>query len=141
MKIYIIRGEPVALARARVAHHRVYDSQKQLKLLWGLELRKQHSNDPVLQGPIFLDVIFYMPIPGSYSNKKRVQLNNQWFIFKPDSSNLLKMIEDIAQEICYKDDCTISKISVEKVYDDGNGPRTEFILTELKEKREPRKFQ
>lgn len=140
MKIYVIKGEPVALARARVAHYRVYDSQKQLKLLWGLELKKQHGDNNVLEGPIFLDIIFYMPIPGSFSQKKRQQTFNQWHIFKPDTDNLTKMVLDIAQEICYKDDCTISKIAVEKVYDDGNGPRTEFILTELKDKREARKF-
>lgn len=140
IKHYIVYGDPIALARARVTRGRVYDAQKHIKLVWGLDLVKQHNSEPFLSGPLFLDIIFYLPLPKSASKKKLESMQGQWHIYKPDSSNLLKFVEDVATTICYNDDCIIAKQSIEKIYDDGNGPRTEFILSELKNKRESRRL-
>lgn len=137
LKHYVIYGDPVPLARARLSRGRVYDAQKHLKLVWGLELGKLHNNEPFFKAPVFMDVIFYMPIAKNLSQRKREQIYGQWHSQRPDASNLLKFIEDIATTICYQDDCIIVKQNVEKVYDDGLGPRTEFMFQEL-QKRKPR---
>jgi len=139
-RVYVVKGDPVALARARVSRGRFYDSQKHLKLIWGVELEKQHNGQPFFIGPIFMDVIFYMPIAQNLSEKRRQLLYDQWHLSRPDSDNLLKFICDVATSICYKDDCIIAKYNVEKVYDDGRGPRTEFILSELSQKRTHREL-
>lgn len=138
IKHYIIFGDPIALARARISRGKLYDAQKHAKLVWGIDLQRQQNDEPLFEGPIFMDVLFYMPLPKSCSKKKQDSLKNQWHIYKPDSSNLLKFIEDVAISICYKDDSIISKVNIEKVYDDGKGPRTEFIFKELKNHREQR---
>jgi Holliday junction resolvase RusA-like endonuclease len=137
-KIYVIHGDPIPLARARLSRGKFYDSQKHLKLLWGLTTSKQHGNDSLFEGPIELDVIFYMPIAKNLSLKKKALLFDQWYISRPDASNLTKFVEDAIESIVYKDDCIIVKLNVEKVYDDGKGPRTEFILKELDKKRNHR---
>lgn len=139
-KLYVVMGNPTALARARHAGGRFYDAQKHNKLVCGMDIRKQHEEAPFFKAPISLDVIFYMPIPDSVAAKKRPSMKDQWHIIKPDSSNLLKFVEDVATEICYKDDCIIAKISLEKVYDDGKGPRTEFVLMELETPRQHREL-
>lgn len=139
-KLYVIPGDPVALARARAFRGRFYDAQKNIKLVWGINLKNQHMDEPFFEGPLFMDVIFYMPIPKNCSVKKINEIKSQYHFIRPDTSNLLKFVEDVATEICYKDDCIIAKQSIEKVYDDGKGPRTEFILSELKSKRNHREL-
>lgn len=139
-KYYVIHGDPVALARARISKGRFYDSQKHLKLIWGLSVAKQHCDEPFFNAPVFMDVIFYMPIAKNLSLKKKQNLYDQWFISRPDNTNLAKFVEDAIETITYKDDCIIVKHSIEKVYDDGNGPRTEFILKELVGRRNHREL-
>lgn len=139
-KFYVVYGDPIALARARQGRGRFYDAQKHLKLVWGLNIKEQHAKSVHFEGPVFMDVIFYMPIPKTASEKKRQQLRDQWHYIKPDNSNLLKFVEDVATTICYKDDCILAKHSIEKVYDDGKGPRTEFIFSELKGRRDHREL-
>lgn len=137
-KKYVIMGNPIALARAR--HSRatghVYDSQRHIKLVWGIDLARIHDDEPYFIGPIQMDVVFYLPIPTSYSQKRKDKVRGQYHFIKPDTSNLLKFVEDVCTKICYHDDCIISKFFMEKVYDDGKGPRTEFTFTELLKPRE-----
>jgi len=137
-KFYVIHGDPIALARARLSRGRFYDSQKHLKLIWGIAVSKQHNYEHFFEGPVFMDVIFYMPIAKNISLKRKTALYDQWFISRPDNTNLTKFVEDAIETIAYKDDCIIVKHSIEKVYDDGNGPRTEFILQEIHGFREHR---
>ena len=134
-KFYVVYGDPVPLARARYGKGRFYDSQKHLKLVWGINLSRMHGNDKMFKGPLFMDVTFYMPIPCVVAKYRRGITFNQWHYIKPDSSNLLKFIEDVATGICYEDDCIIAKQSVQKCYDDGKGARTEFMLSNLQERQ------
>lgn len=138
-KHYVVYGDPVALARARQTRGRFYDAQKHTKLFWGIDIKRQHNEEVFFKGPLFMDVIFYLPLPQTASAKKLDLIRGQWHIYKPDTSNLLKFVEDVATSICFEDDCIISKECIEKVYDDGKGPRTEFIFSELG-KREPREL-
>lgn len=139
-KHYVVWGDPLALARARQTRGRFYDSQKHIKLVWGIDIKKQHDEEVYFQGPVFMDVIFYMAIPTTASLKKKEELRDQYHIIRPDNSNLLKFVEDVGTTICYHDDCILAKQLLEKVYDDGKGPRTEFILRELLGKRQHREL-
>jgi Holliday junction resolvase RusA-like endonuclease len=123
---YIIEGDPVALARPRMSGRAVYDSQKQLKLVAGLALRSQHGDKPFYEGPLHMDVQFYLKI----SQRRKDSLENQPHRSKPDLSNLLKFLEDIGTGILYHDDMMISEVVCGKYYSDI--PRTEFTIRELK---------
>lgn len=122
---YIIEGDPIAWARAKPNFNsrRMWDSQKQQKLILGLSLVKQHGSNPPFAGPLFMEVNFYMQLPKKGKNA------GDWFDGRPDLSNLLKFIEDTGSKIIYIDDCLICYTIMKKVYDEH--PRTEFTIARL----------
>jgi len=75
---------------------------------------------------IALYVIFYMPMPKSFSNKKKLALDMQPHLIKSDLDNLIKMILDRAEGILFDNDKRIYSIRAEKVYSDR--PRIELTL-------------
>lgn len=123
---YIIPGDPVPLARARVNTNsaRIWDSQKQIKLLTGLEIRKQHDNRPLFKDPVELNISFFMKQPKRGPNSKLYYHQSI-----PDLDNMIKYICDVCNGILYKDDAIISSIRAKKVYD--KNPRTELTISTL----------
>ncbi len=129
MMRYIIEGNPMPLARARISGRRVYDAQHEAKLIHAITLSNQHGDRPLYMGPLMLDVTFYLKMP-KLSERKIIERNNLYHYYKPDLSNLIKLVEDIANEIIYKDDAQICAITSRKVYHEI--PRTEFSIIPLK---------
>lgn len=130
MKVYVIPGDPIPLARPRFSNYRrVYDSQKNIKLTASIHVVSQHDDEPLLEGPLHLDITFYMPVPTSISAKRRALLYGKTHIFRPDLTNCIKFYEDICSGVLYYDDCTIAKITARKIYDEH--PRTEFSLRQI----------
>lgn len=123
IKTYVIQGDPVALARARFARGSVYDPQKNLKFITSLMLKNQHGDLDFHRGPLHLTVTFFM---GIARHTKRPYYHH---IYRPDLDNLIKWINDISNNILFEDDCTVSKITATKVYDET--PRTEFYFEVL----------
>lgn len=96
-----------------------------------LDIETRHIIRGMVEKPperlgIALYVIFYMPMPKSFSNKKKIALDMQPHLFKPDTDNLLKMILDRAEGILFDNDKRIYSIRAEKVYSDK--PRIEMTL-------------
>ena len=67
---------------------------------------------------VIIDV--YMPVPKSYSNKKRLQAigNEIRPTVKPDCDNIAKNINDSLNGIAYPDDKQIVSLTVNKFYSD-----------------------
>lgn len=127
--IYIIPGEPQALKRPRMLYNRsVFDIQKNEKLVHGIHLQHQHNDRPLFEGPLHMDVTFYLKTPQASRSKKPDRANHYHF-FRPDLDNLLKFIFEIGTSVIYKDDCQISSVTTRKLYH--QNPRTEFTLTPL----------
>lgn len=126
MKLYVLLGNPIPLARARFGHRKVYNSQKNEQLIAGLDLARQHGDDPLFSGPLHMYVTFYMAIPQSVTAKKRDAMIGRPHTFKADLDNLLKMVCDYCNKVIYNDDCIIASITAKKIYD--VNPRTEFTL-------------
>lgn len=126
---YIIDGDPIPLARARHGNKNTWDSQKQLKFGIGVMLRSQHGAKPIIQSPVRLEIDFYFLPAQSMSAKKKQERIGYMHSIKPDLSNLIKFVEDIATGIIYHDDCLIAAIHATKQYD--IKPRTEFTIIEL----------
>lgn len=126
---YLIESKPIAWKRAKPARRGnkiyMYDSQKDIKLLWGVVLSKQHKGPP-LTGPLEIAITFFMPIPRSYNMKIK---EGDYHCITPDGSNLLKLIEDAANGILYRDDCQLAVHHIQKIY--SHNPRTEFALSQL----------
>ena len=126
---YVLEGDPIPLARCRISHRwghlRVFDSQKELKLISQITLKSQHGNRPLFSGPLRVDAYFYFHIPRSHKKTKP----GYFHIIKPDGDNLVKMILDLGNGVLFKDDCIVSQILCSKMYDDH--PRTEFYIYKL----------
>lgn len=132
MKTYVIEGNPVPLARGRIAGGKVYDSQKSLKLIAALDLRNQHAEAPLFVGPVCMTVQFFMPVPKASRPKsgKPSKLEGQPHSQKPDLDNLLKWVCDISSGILYHDDAIVWQIMGQKFFD--ANPRTEITIWEQK---------
>lgn len=126
--VYIVPGDPIALARARWSGKHIYDAQKLDKLNVSLLLSQQHGSRPLFTGALWLSFIFYLPMPKT-SKKQREKLKGCYHIFKPDISNLIKFYEDVSNNIIFHDDCLIALLEAKKIYDEN--PRTEFFVKEL----------
>jgi len=93
-----------------------------------LQLAKM-QNKKFLTGPLELEIIFVMPIPKSWSKKKREAIVGQPHTSKPDTDNLLKSVLDALEGTIYKNDSQIYSINTKKVY--GTNPRTIYYFKEL----------
>jgi Holliday junction resolvase RusA-like endonuclease len=125
VKRYVINGEPFACARPRFGDGRIYDSQRETKLLVGITLESQHNEEPLFQGPLNLNISFYLPI----FSAKKIKLNQQPHTQLPIITNLVKYIEEIARGIIFDQECTIAALVARKYY--STNPRTEIIVSEL----------
>lgn len=140
MKI-IIEGPPIAKARHRQSGTHVYDPQadKKHEVFWqirSLVLDAQmakHGNTlgTVLtpEKPVRMKIDFFMPIPTSFSKKKKMLMCGTPHYIKPDLSNLIKFYEDCANSALFRDDAQIYAINATKHYDEN--PRTEITIQEF----------
>ncbi len=130
---YVISQPPIPLKRPRVSGSRVYDSQKSQKLIMGISLRNQHDmyqQDP-LTGLLHFDINFFFMLPINKS-KKTLLTKQMYHNYKPDLSNLIKMVEDVCVDSgIIQDDCLISSLCSQKIYCVEGNPRTEFIITKI----------
>lgn len=128
---YVVKGNPIPLCRPRFNQgRRPWDSQREEKVRWGLNVGMQHGSAPLFDGPIHLDVTFYFPAPQSMV--KRATEFQDIFIphyYRPDLSNLIKFVEDAVTGILYRDDCLIVSIRAVKGY--SVDPRTEFSISQF----------
>ena len=93
-------------------------------------MEKIKPNDfKIIESAIEMNVVFYMPIPASLSDKKRLELVGEPHIKKPDSDNLLKTYKDAFEGVLYKNDSQIYKVDILKIYSDN--PRVEIELKEV----------
>jgi Holliday junction resolvase RusA-like endonuclease len=124
MVTFTVDGTPVGKQRARYArrgnHVMAYTPEKTRtyeSLIKEKAIEAMGSSEP-LETPVTLYLYIRVPMPKSYS-KKRIEacLNgSEQPIRKPDSSNILKSVEDGMNSVVYKDDSQIVNIHVTKVY-------------------------
>lgn len=71
-----------------------------------------------LDGRIKMDIVAYFEVPKSTSKLVKIQMmeNKISPTKKPDIDNIVKIILDAMNNIAFKDDTQITKISVEKKY-------------------------
>lgn len=135
--MYMLKGDPAQLARARFGIHQsneiIYESHKTIKLVSTITLQNQHNEAPPLDGPLALTVTFFFPIPIRCTAK-----NQYLYISKPSMDDLITFVLDISQSAgILRSHASICRITSEKRY--ATKPRTEFSFSVLKEKHGPQK--
>lgn len=129
----IIQGKPIAKKRPRFYRRGkfvgTYNDQEteEGRFMWEVKSQWPYSVPHERQAPLSLRCIFYMPIPKHTSKKKRATL--LYHIKKPDTSNLLKFVEDCLSGIVFYDDSQVAEVLAAKLYDEN--PRTEIIVKKM----------
>lgn len=124
MTTFSVDADPVGKQRARYAKRgnfvQTYTPEKTRtyeSLIKKAGIEAMGSSEP-LETPVSLYLYIRLPIPKSYS-KKRIEAclsGLEQPIKKPDSSNILKSVEDALNGVVYKDDCQIINHHITKVY-------------------------
>lgn len=79
------------------------------------QLSAQHKGQPITTA-CRVNIIFCMPIPASYSKKKKAELPGRPHDKKPDIDNLIKGAFDAANGIIWADDNRVIEVKALKVY-------------------------
>lgn len=119
---FVVMGDPVGKSRPRFTRTgRVYTPAKSaeyekrvMQAAWsGM---KRLKLDPTAR-PVHVDLIAYLPIPKSWTNKKRNEaLVGALRPNKPDLDNILKAVLDGCNEVVYLDDKQVHSIRARKMY-------------------------
>jgi Holliday junction resolvase RusA-like endonuclease len=129
MVTFKVDVDPVGKQRARYARRgnfvQTYTPDKTRNyetLLKEAAIEAMGSSEP-LETPVSLYLYIRVPIPKSYSKKKvEACLNGlEQPMKKPDSSNVLKSVEDAMNGVVYVDDCQIINHHITRVYSTQSG--------------------
>ena len=126
----VIAGPPVAKARPRAtrrgfvytpAHTRKFEAHGRLAAQLAMGDRRP------IEGPVRLELLAELPIPASWSQKKRASAvtGDVLPISRPDLDNYVKSGLDSINEIVIRDDCQIVEVRARKRY----GVAPKLVLT------------
>jgi Holliday junction resolvase RusA-like endonuclease len=142
---FTIPAEPVAQGRPRATtiggFTRLYQPTETVKWqqqvrLFAVEAMSQLEGEPI-QGPVALNLAFYLPRPGRLIHKRR-PMPPCLADHKPDLDNLVKAILDGVNGVAFQDDRQVVQIMARKFYAAGSGygdtrPRVEVVIEEVTE--------
>jgi Holliday junction resolvase RusA-like endonuclease len=85
---------------------------------------KAYAPEIPLDGPLKVDLTFYLPIPKSISKVRKRQMINQVIlpVKRPDVDNLAYLVTNAMKNIIYMDDSQLVDLCMHKRY--GEEPRT-----------------
>ncbi len=93
-----------------------------------VRLATQQAGIKVIDGPVALEVDFYLPRPARLMRKK-----DPWGAIphtaKPDKDNLMKALQDALSGLAWRDDGQIQALIARKWYTEKDGqPRVEIVI-------------
>jgi Holliday junction resolvase RusA-like endonuclease len=117
---FFIAGDPKGQPRPRVALGHAYTPKGPIDgwkkaLLFGC---KAHRPDPPLEGPLRVNLFFFMPRPMSHYLKAGLRKTApEWHTVKPDRDNLDKAVLDcLTDSGFWIDDCQVCAGEIRKRY-------------------------
>lgn len=133
---FTVPGEPVAKGRARafirggkIGHH-TPDKTARYENLVRIVAKQAIGSAKPLECPISLRCAFWLPVPMSYSSKRRKACLNgsERHCKRPDIDNLLKSVKDGCNGVVWVDDCQVVEVSARKCYGETPGVDVEISL-------------
>lgn len=137
MQCITIPLTPVAWQRPRTHGNRYYDPQVKIKDTFRLHLPMALGSVCGAAEPLSVVGVYQMPMPKSWSRRRRLQAFGKPHAQWPDIDNLFKFIFDAFNGYLWKDDRYISSIYGRKVWSDHGkvilhyGPESEFLLSDF----------
>lgn len=127
-----IPGNPVAKGRHRTTKRGITYTPKETRDFEELvgTIALQHRPKELITGAVVFEAFFYVPIPKSFSKKKRALALEGKIrpVAKPDLDNYAK-IKDALNKIIFSDDSIIVEEHLYKFY--SATPHAEMIIREL----------
>lgn len=138
MICFTVPGQPVGKGRPRVTRSgHAYTPQKTRDAEAWIAQHAKQAMGPArpLEGPVSSQLAFIVPVPASWSKRRREQAARQEvYPAKPDIDNLAKAVLDACNGIVYQDDTQVVILQAAKLY--GEPARTEVRISELRTVRE-----
>lgn len=133
-----VLGKPIPQSRPRHGkYHDYYDPKiveyRERVKASALEALAHFTNwDGSTEKPLDMYLFIALPIPASWSKKKQCMAQEGLILptTKPDSSNILKGVEDALNGVVYKDDSQIVRTHVVKMY--AFNPAIQVVIQEVK---------
>ncbi len=117
---FSFKYKPESKQRPRFgAQGKVYNPQRNKSLAYKWDAAQQMSSqgsERPLECPILVNMRFHMPMPKSWSQKRKEEQLGKPMASKPDIDNLMKWILDVLNGIAYTDDRLVSSTYSEKVW-------------------------
>ena len=116
MKELFIKTVPIPKGRPRFYGGHAVTPEKTRKYEKLIRDSWEHG---IVEGEyLTIAMVFTMPIPQSYSKKKRLMLLSSKFNYtsKPDTDNIAKIVLDSLNGLAFKDDAQITRLEVIKSY-------------------------
>lgn len=114
MKELFIKTVPIPKGRPRFYGGHAVTPEKTRK--YEKLIRDSWTHGIVEGKSIMVDIEFRIPIPQSYSKKKKDELEWTPHNKKPDLDNLVKAVLDALNGVAFEDDSLISDINASKTY-------------------------
>ena len=126
--VITIPGDPVAQKRPRFSRKlgRAFSVQHDVKDCMTWHFASQWGDRDPLDGPVELDMTFYIKIAASTSKKKATALLGQPCLKHADTDNFIKLACDSAEGVLFKNDSQVWAITAKKIWSDD--PRTVMIV-------------
>ena len=124
-RAFIIHGEPVGKARARVVRRqgavRAYTPEKtaNFETLIQVEYRQSYGALPPIEGPLRVAVAAFFRTPKAYKRPALDGMDDTEAVRctrRPDADNVSKLCLDALNGLAWKDDAQVSDLVVRKRY-------------------------
>ena len=128
-----VLGAPVAFSRPRwnSKTRKVFNENNYSVYKGKVRGHAARITSGLLDGPLEAEIDFYLPIPDSWTKKRKDNARSGLELptKKPDVDNYAKSIFDACNEVFYKDDSQIVRVTARKWYSDE--PRIEFRVRQI----------
>ena len=140
---FIFLGKPTPKRFQFTRFGRGYSAHQKLEEDLKRQAFTQLGSKDRLEGPLMLHCTFFMPVPKSWPKWKRKRLiealSAVHHFYTPDTSNLVKLIEDVLNGIAWKDDRQVAFSTGQKIYAVDGRPRTVVEVSKLENHEEWKK--
>lgn len=129
---FTVPGRPIGSARPRVTKNGTF-IPKRTKMYMN-DVRRSYSKAYYFDGPVFMEVYAYFPIPKSATKKERKLIEEMDYLYtkRPDGDNIIKAVKDALNRNAYNDDAQVVYESIIRKYaKPGEEPRTEVVLYDM----------
>lgn len=126
---FIILGKPYHFP-ARTVTDRTTLAHAEKKREWQQNLKEQHYDGNLIDGPVVVKVDFYFKMPATLSARRIDEFKNKPYDQSPDLALLVAFVKEMATGILFKNTDAIVAVEAKKHY--GESQRTELFVMKIK---------